>query len=170
MTIQQNIKLATDAVVFGYDKTGIYLLLIERKHPSRGISWALPGGFVENNESAEQAVVRELKEETSLSIKAMKQFHTFSEVKRDPRMRVVSIAYFILTDMKGAHPQAADDAKNVQWVLLSEIPPLAFDHSKIVALAIENLKKSVASFDIDCFNETPNLDQIKLIGKLLNKV
>src|SRR5690625_6629441 len=82
MTIQQNIKLATDAVVFGYDKTGIYLLLIERKHPSRGISWALPGGFVEDNESAEQAVVRELKEETSLSIKAMKQFHTFSEVKR----------------------------------------------------------------------------------------
>jgi len=169
MTIQQNIKIATDAVVFGYDNTGIYLLLIERKHPSRGIHWALPGGFVENNESAKQAVFRELKEETHLSLKTMKQFHTFSEVNRDPRMRVISIAYFALTNRKGIHLQAADDAKTAQWVLLNEIPTLAFDHNEIVSLAIENLKKSVASFDLECFNETPNLEEIKLIGNLLKK-
>lgn len=167
--INQNIKLAADAVVFGYDKTGIYILLIERKHSARGLNWAVPGGFVEDKETSEQAAVRELKEETGVAIKAMKQFHIFDAVKRDPRGRVVSVAHFILMNKKNVNPTGSDDAKSAQWVALDKLPNLAFDHDEMIEMAYNQLKRSISSLSIDCLNETPSMEEVKLISDLLKK-
>lgn len=170
MSIQQNIKLAADAVVFGFDDTGLYLLLIERKNPANGKSWAVPGGFIENKETPEHAAVRELKEETGVTLKFMKQFYTFGEVKRDPRFRVVSIAHYLLMNKKNITPKANDDAKTAQWVDLKELPDLAFDHNEMVKMAFHELQRSISSLSIDCINETPTLEDVKLISKHLNKI
>ncbi|HLV42949.1 MAG TPA: NUDIX hydrolase [Brumimicrobium sp.] len=170
MSIKQNIKLAADAVVFSFDETGLYILLIERKNPANGKSWAVPGGFIEDNETPENAAVRELKEETGVSLKFMKQFQTFGEVKRDPRFRVVSIAHYILMNKKGVTPKANDDAKTAQWVNLKDLPALAFDHDEMVRIAFHKLQRSLSSLSIDCMNETPSLEDVKLISKHLNKV
>lgn len=170
LSIQQNIKLAADAVVFGFDASGLYLLLIERKKSANGKSWAVPGGFIEDNETPEQAAVRELKEETGVSISFMKQFHTFGEVKRDPRFRVVSVAHYLLMNKSNITPKANDDAKTAQWVNLKELPDLAFDHNEMVKMAFHQLQKSISSLSIDCINETPSLEEVKLISKHLNKI
>lgn len=168
--IQQNIKVAADAVVFSYDETGLYLLLIERKKASNGKTWAVPGGFIEDKESPESAAVRELKEETGVSIKFMQQFHTFGEVKRDPRFRVISIAHFILMKKGKIEPKGNDDAKSAQWISLKELPDLAFDHEEMIKMAFTQLQKSISSLNIDCFTEDPTLEDVKLISKLLSKV
>lgn len=170
MSIQQNIKTAADAVVFGYDETGLHLLLIERKNPADGKSWAVPGGFIEDKETPENAAVRELKEETGVSLTFMKQFHTFGEVKRDPRFRVISIAHYILMDKKNIVPKANDDAKTAQWVNLNELPALAFDHNEMVSMAFHELQRSISSLSIDCMHKTPSFDDVKLISKHLSKV
>ncbi|HZH87267.1 MAG TPA: NUDIX hydrolase [Brumimicrobium sp.] len=170
MSIKQNIKLAADAVVFGYDESGLYLLLIERKNPANGKSWAVPGGFIEDKETPESAAVRELKEETGVSLKFMKQFHTFGEVKRDPRFRVVSIAHYLLMNKKNINPKANDDVKTAQWVNIKELPDLAFDHNEMVKIAFHQLQRSISSLSIDCMNEAPTLEDVKLISKHLNKV
>ncbi|HLW29743.1 MAG TPA: NUDIX hydrolase [Brumimicrobium sp.] len=170
MNIKQNIKLAADAVVFGYNESGLYLLLIERKEAARGIAWAVPGGFIEDNETPEKAAVRELEEETGISVNFMKQFQTFGEVKRDPRFRVVSIAHYILMNKKNSIPKANDDAKTAQWVNMKEIPILAFDHNEMVKIAFHELQRSISSLSIDCLNETPSLEEVRLISKHLNKI
>lgn len=165
--LNQNIKVAADAVVFGFDNTGLFVLLIERKYPNRGVSWAVPGGFIEDKEEFEDAAKRELKEETGISVKRMKQFHTFGGVKRDTRGRIISIAHYILMHKKGTKPVGADDAKTAKWVPVQEIPPLAFDHDEMVEMALNDLRKSISSFNIDCMNEMPSMEEIKLLGKLL---
>lgn len=169
MSIHQNIKIAADAVVFSYDKSGLYILLIERKQAAKGKNWAVPGGFIENKETPENAAIRELKEETGINAPFMQQFHTFGEVKRDPRFRVISIAHFILMKKKDS-PKGNDDAKTAQWVNLKELPDLAFDHNEIVKMAFQELQKSISSLNIDCIAEEPNLEDVKLIAKLLGKV
>ncbi|WP_158276205.1 NUDIX domain-containing protein [Brumimicrobium oceani] len=170
MSIQQNIKVAADAVVFSFDETGLYLLLIERKKATKGKKWAVPGGFIEDNETPEAAAVRELKEETGVSVKFMTQFHTFGEVKRDPRFRVISIAHYILMKKKGVNPKGNDDAESAQWVAMKDLPELAFDHYEMIRMAFSQLQKSVSSLNIDCFAEDPSLEDVKLISKLLGKV
>lgn len=165
----QNIKLAADAVVFGYDKTGIYLLLIERKHPARGCKWAVPGGFVEDDETTEAAAIRELKEETGVVVQLMRQFHTYDAVKRDPRGRVVSVAHLVLINKGNINPKGNDDAESAQWVAINNLPSLAFDHNEMVETAYNQLKRSIASLSIDCINETPNLEEVQMISKLLKK-
>lgn len=165
--LKQNILVAADAVVFGYDKTGLYVVLIERKHPDRGMSWALPGGFVEDDEDLETAAIRELEEETGVKVKFMKQFHTFGAVKRDSRKRVIAVAHYILIKKGGVNPRGTDDARTAQWVAIDKVPKLAFDHDEMLEMALDNLRKSVASLDIDCIHETPSLDDVKLLGKLL---
>jgi len=116
-------KLAVDALVLRNDE----ILLIKRKNPPYG--WALPGGFVDYGESVEDAVKRELKEETCLDTFYLKQFKVFSDPKRDPRMHIVSVVFQVWTD---GIPKAADDAKKVKFFNLNELPDLAFDHQKII--------------------------------------
>jgi ADP-ribose pyrophosphatase YjhB (NUDIX family) len=108
-------------------RTGI--VLIKRKYPPPG--WALPGGFVEYGESLEEAAVREAKEETSLDIELVSQFHTYSAPGRDPRFHTISTVYIARAE---GRPRAQDDAREIGVFFLEERPrPLAFDHDQILA-------------------------------------
>lgn len=130
--------LAVDCVVFGFDPTGLSVLLIERALPPHG--WALPGGFVQMDENIDEAARRELREETGFSDLFLEQLYTFGDPKRDPRERVVSVAYYALVSGKGAVPRAGSDAKRAQWFDTTALPPLAFDHAQIIAVALQRLR------------------------------
>ena len=133
--------VATDCVVFGFDGTKLKILLIERGgEPFKGM-WAFPGGFLHMDEDAETGAKRELKEETDFTVTHIEQFHTFTDPNRDPRERVISIAYFALVrigDVKGG-----DDAAKAQWFSIDEIPPLAFDHDRILRMAMAKLREQI---------------------------
>ncbi len=140
-----DIKVTVDAIVFGYSKKdGVSILLIQRKYDPFKNSWAIPGGFVLEEESLEQAVRRELEEETGIEVNYLEQLYTFGEPQRDPRQRIVSVAYFGL--VKTTHYQelkASTDAENAKWFSIKKIPSLAFDHKQIVAVALERLKAKI---------------------------
>ena len=134
--------LAVDCAVFGLDE-GLKVLLIERGlDPFKG-SWALPGGFVEMDESLDQAARRELEEETSLKNVFLEQLYTFSQPDRDPRDRVVSVGYFALVRLSDHRLQAATDAIDAKWFDVQKLPKLAFDHAKILKMAKERLQGKV---------------------------
>ena len=134
--------LAVDCAVFGLDES-LKVLLIERGlDPFKG-SWALPGGFVEMDESLDQAARRELEEETSLKNVFLEQLYTFSQPDRDPRDRVVSVGYFALVRLSDHRLQAATDAIDARWFDVQKLPKLAFDHAKILKMAKERLQGKV---------------------------
>lgn len=141
MNIIQNIKVAVDAVVFGYTNNQIQILLIQQKYGKK--KWALPGGFVLDNESLNEAVLRELKEETGVKANYLEQLYSFGDVHRDERLRVVSIAFLALINPKNYHLKADTDAKDAQWFNVSEIPELAFDHKKIIEKGMERLQAKI---------------------------
>lgn len=135
--------LTVDCVVFGYEAGTLHILLIERgAEPFQG-KWALPGGFVNMDETLDTAARRELEEETGLRSIYLEQLYTFGDVHRDPRGRVVSTAYYALVALAGRQPQAASDARIAQWHSLQYLPELAFDHAHIVHTAIERLRAKV---------------------------
>jgi 8-oxo-dGTP diphosphatase len=137
----QNIRIAVDAVVFGYQNGKLYVLLIRQKFGSQEAYWALPGGLVQDNEPLIDAVKRELKEETNVAVNYMEQLYTFGDdINRDSRNRVISVAYFALIDAEKTIIKAASDAENVHWYAVNEVPQLAFDHNIILQTAIERLK------------------------------
>jgi 8-oxo-dGTP diphosphatase len=104
------------------------IVLIERKNPPYG--WALPGGFVDYGESVESAAAREAKEETSLDVRLIEQFHVYSDPKRDPRHHTISVVFIATAN---GMPQGGDDAKAARIFTEGEIPsPLVFDHARIV--------------------------------------
>ena len=168
----QAINLAVDAVVFGYHENQLQLLLIERKYGDEKGSWALPGGFVLNNEDLENAVTRELKEETGVSVNYFEQLYTFGAVHRDPRKRVVSVAYLALINPKSFNLSAGTDAQNAAWFPFDKIPELAFDHLKIVSMAYERLKAKLnyqpVGFEL-LNNEFPFSDLEQLYQCILNQ-
>jgi 8-oxo-dGTP diphosphatase len=135
--------LTVDGVVFGFDAGELKALLIQRAlEPFKG-KWALPGGFVRVEETLDDAVRRELVEETGLDDIFLEQLYTFGTVKRDPRERVISVAYYALVKLSDHHAKAATDAANAQWFPVSQLPKLAFDHAEIVALALARLQGKV---------------------------
>lgn len=141
MSESQNIRVAVDAIVFGYQNNQLYVLLIQQKFGTQESYWALPGGLVQNDESLQDAVKRELKEETNISVNYFEQLFTFGDdVFRDPRNRVISVAYFALVDSSKLIVKADTDAEKAQWFKIDEIPPLAFDHTVILGKGIERLK------------------------------
>jgi 8-oxo-dGTP diphosphatase len=109
------------------------VLLIQRLNDPFKNKWALPGGFVEENEELVIAAHRELKEETNLSIANLQQFKTIGTPFRDPRGHTVSVIYWAEVDADNAIPTAADDAANAKWYDIQNLPPLAFDHHQIIA-------------------------------------
>lgn len=133
--------VTTDCVIFGFDGSKMQVLLIQRGiEPFKGM-WAFPGGFIKMDESAEDGARRELFEETGLKDAFIEQFHTFSEPKRDPRERVITIAYYAIVrkqDVKGG-----DDAANAKWFDIDEIPQLAFDHDRILRVATRFLHERI---------------------------
>ena len=140
--IPQNIKLAVDAIVFGYEKSRLFVLLIRPKSgPFSGV-WCLPGGFVKDDESLVEAVARELLEETGVSVNYFEQLYTFGEVARDPRQRVVSVAYFGLVDATKLElvKKNDTDAQDAQWFAVADLPDLGYDHAEIVQTALLRLR------------------------------
>ncbi|HEY0067189.1 MAG TPA: NUDIX domain-containing protein [Flavisolibacter sp.] len=138
-------KVTVDAVVFGYSKNeGVSVLLIQRKYPPYKDLWALPGGFVLEEESLEEAVQRELQEETGIRVNYMEQLYTFGQPGRDPRQRIISVAYFALVKSSMYQQlKASTDAENAQWFNIKKLPQLAFDHKDIVNTAIERVRVKI---------------------------
>jgi 8-oxo-dGTP diphosphatase len=135
--------LTVDAVVFGLDEEDLKVLLIRRDlEPFEG-KWALPGGFVRVEETLEDAVRRELQEESGISQVFLEQLYTFGALDRDPRERVVTVAYYGLVKLSDHRIQAATDARDAAWFAVSEARSLAFDHDGILAVALERLKGKV---------------------------
>lgn len=136
--------LTVDCVVFGFDGEHLRLLLIRRGlAPFRG-KWALPGGFVRVEESVDAAARRELAEEAGLHDVYLEQLYTFGEPKRDPRDRIVTVAYFALVKLSDHAVRAATDALEAQWFGADDaLPPLAFDHARIIETARARLRAKV---------------------------
>ena len=136
--------LTVDVAAFSIDENRLQILLIKRgKAPFAG-KWALPGGFVDMDEAIEVAALRELEEETSLSNITLEQLGAFGDVNRDPRERVVSVAYLALINRRKHRVQSGSDARDAKWWNINELPKqLAFDHSKILKFAISRLKQKV---------------------------
>jgi len=135
--------LAVDCVVFGLDEASLQVLLIQRNiEPFIG-KWALPGGFVRIDETVDDAARRELREETGLDHVFLEQLYTIGDLGRDPRDRVVTVAYYALVKPAAHQVKAATDARNVDWYKIDELPNLAFDHAAILERARERLKGKV---------------------------
>lgn len=133
---KSNIFLTVDAVIVKKTTRGFDLLLIKRANEPFKEHWALPGGFVDQNEDLKDAAIRELFEETTINITELIQIGAFGKPFRDPRSHVVSVAYFgVVPDDTTAI--AADDAKEVGWYSIKALPKLAFDHEEIVTLALQ---------------------------------
>ncbi|MGF1578171.1 MAG: NUDIX domain-containing protein [Gemmataceae bacterium] len=114
-------------------------LLIKRKNEPYAGKWALPGGFVDMEESLDDAARRELMEETGVVAEELEQLHTFGDPGRDPRGRVITVVYLAVVDPTKLAPRADDDAAEVGWFSLEEPPELAFDHAKILVMAVRKL-------------------------------
>ncbi|MGL5938071.1 MAG: NUDIX hydrolase [Phocaeicola sp.] len=134
-------SVATDCVVFGFSDAKLKVLLIERGiEPFKG-RWAFPGGFLRMDENADQGALRELCEETGVRDVYIKQFSTFTDPDRDPRERVISIAYYALVKLQEV--KGGDDAAQARWFALDEVPPLAFDHDLMLRMAVKELRRQI---------------------------
>jgi 8-oxo-dGTP diphosphatase len=133
-----------DIVVFALDEHDLQVMLVERDLQPYAGEWALPGGFVGIDEGLDAAARRELEEETGLKNIFLEQLYTFGDVHRDPRDRVVTVAYYALVNFAGHNVQASSDARNAAWFAVNDLPKLAFDHDKILRTAHERLKGKVS--------------------------
>ncbi|QDT96467.1 NUDIX hydrolase [Gimesia aquarii] len=135
--------LTVDCVVFGLDEEDLKVLLIQRDLPPFEGHWALPGGFVRLDETLDEAARRELAEETGIEKVYLEQLYTVGEIDRDPRERVVTVAYYALVKLSDHRIHAATDARNAAWFAIDDVPSLAFDHPTILKMAHERLRNKV---------------------------
>lgn len=133
--------VTTDCVIFGFDGRELKVLLIQRGIAPYKNCWAFPGGFLKPEESAEAGALRELREETGVETAYIEQFHTYSDPLRDPRERVITIAYMAL--VKITEVRGGDDAKDAKWFAVNDTPHLAFDHDKILRDALIRLRERI---------------------------
>lgn len=139
MSRRTDVQVTADIVIFALRGWELQVLLIERGIPPFEGRWALPGGFVRDGESLESAARRELEEETGVGDVYLEQLYTFGEPGRDPRGRVVTVAYYALLTTDAAPLTAGTDAGAARWMPARARPPLAFDHDRIVDYALERL-------------------------------
>lgn len=132
--------VTVDCVVFCEEKENTFVLLVKRGNEPYKDYWALPGGFIEMDESAEEAVGREVEEETGLHLEGARQLKAYTSPDRDPRERIISIAFTAFAVMQPV--KGGDDASEARWFPINELPPLAFDHSQIIKDGIQNRFKS----------------------------
>ena len=137
----EHMAVTTDCVIFTYEERQLKVLLVRRAlEPYRG-RWALPGGFLRNTETAVQGAMRELREETSLEPSGLGELGVFSDLGRDPRERVITLAWYAL--VKPSKVVGGDDAEKAAWFPIDDLPPLAFDHEKILDAAMERLRRDI---------------------------
>lgn len=136
-------SVTVDVVLFGYDAEELKVLLIRRGVDPFSGAWALPGGFVRMDESLDQAAHRELSEETGVEEAFLEQLYSYGDVGRDPRGRVISVAYYALVALLDHSVRAATDAAEAAWFSVWDLPTLAFDHARIVQDALARLKGKV---------------------------
>jgi len=137
-------SVTVDCVIFGLDESSkLKVLLIQRGNEPFKDQWALPGGFVDIEETLEKAALRELEEETGVKDLFIEQLYTFGAPGRDPRGRVISVAYYALVNLEEHPVEASSDARNVRWHEIDHLPKLAFDHQKIMTVAIQRLRAKV---------------------------
>ena len=168
--------VTTDVVVFTIREQRLEILLIRRRgEPFRG-SWALPGGFLDIDEDLEACALRELAEETGVRGVYLEQLYTFGAPGRDPRERVISVAYFALTRSDRLQVRASSDAAEVAWFAVSAMPALAFDHTAIVGFAHRRLKAKLdySTIAFHLMPETFTLGELQrvyeaLLGEPLDK-
>jgi 8-oxo-dGTP diphosphatase len=139
--------VTADIAVLKTISNSTFILLIKRGRPPFEGMWALPGGFMEMDETLEQTAARELKEETGLDGIKLRQFHTFSSIHRDPRHRTITTVFAGFTVDSSLLPIAGDDASDVNWFPVSHLPPMAFDHEEVVALLNLKLSSDLGFFE-----------------------
>lgn len=161
--------VTTDCIVFGFDGTKLNLLLINRGiEPYKG-SWALPGGFMKIDETAEQGALRELQEETGVKDIYIEQLQAFTAVDRDPRERVMTIAFMAFVRQEKYEVIAGDDAAKAQWFPVNSLPRLAFDHKEIITLALDKLrwKMTYEPLAFRLLNKTFTISQLQTIYEVV---
>ncbi len=145
-TAYERPSVTVDIALFATLEGKPHVLLVRRKGRPYAGYWALPGGFIAMDETLEQSAQRELWEETGIADVALEQLYTFGDPGRDPRTRVISVAYWGVVETPAAHPLiAADDAADARWWPLDALPPLAFDHDHILAVARRRLEARSAA-------------------------
>lgn len=133
-------SVTVDVVIFSLVDEELRVLLVKRKHPPFAGRWAIPGGFVQIDESLEAAAARELEEETGVTDVYMEQLYTFGDPGRDPRTRVITVAYFALVPYSAIQHRPGEEASETAWFPMSDLPDLAFDHAKILDYALTRLR------------------------------
>ena len=134
-------SLTVDVVIFTLRERTLQVLLVQRAEAPYASMWALPGGFVRMEESLEEAAAREMEEETGLKEAYLEQLYTYGEPQRDPRGRVVSVAYFALIPADATiRPDGGSDASQARWTPVNRLPQLAFDHAGIIDYALRRLR------------------------------
>jgi 8-oxo-dGTP diphosphatase len=133
--------VTVDVVILTLRENRLHVLLIQRSEPPFAGMWALPGGFVQIDETLEEGALRELAEETGIKEAYLEQLYTYGDPQRDPRGRVVTVAYFALLPSDAPiMTEGGDDASQANWFLADALPTLAFDHADIIAYALRRLR------------------------------
>ena len=169
-------SVTVDVIIFTLREDDLQVLLIKRGHPPFEGMWAIPGGFVDIVESLEGAALRELEEETGVRDVYLEQLYTFGDPGRDPRGRTITVAYFALVPADTVRLRAGDDAADVRWWSVYDLPPLAFDHAGILAYALQRLryKLEYTAVGFELLPETFTLSELQaayevILGETLDK-
>jgi len=161
--------VTVDIVVFTILDKQLKLLLIKRAVAPHKGKWALPGGFVNIDEDLDDAANRELHEETGVSSVYLEQLYTFGKLKRDPRERVISVAYYALIPSSKTSLHAATDADDAAWFEMDKLPKLAFDHADIVSMAHKRLiaKLDYSAVAFQFLPKTFTLNELQTIYEII---
>ncbi|MDE6143970.1 MAG: NUDIX hydrolase [Muribaculaceae bacterium] len=163
--------ITADCVIFGFNEKAMKILLIERGNEPYLGYWALPGGFMRIDETIEECASRELREETNLNNVYIDQFRVYSRVNRDPRERVVTVAFIALVKPEDYNVIAGDDAAKAMWFDENMLPPLAFDHREIILDAREYLKEILRLKPIafELLSKTFSISELQTIYEVINQ-